>query len=92
MLFDAKNNHYCSGPGDCITVFEQLIKIRRGLFHGSKRNCKTITYVYPKHRRESRALLGSRNTYVCDCNGIYFGAKCEKKACMSIGDDVILAK
>ena len=28
-FFDAKNNHYCSGHGDCITVFEQLIKIRR---------------------------------------------------------------
>ena len=88
-FFDAENNHYCSGHGDCITVFEQLIKIRRDSSTDLNEGMQDYNIRFtPNIGANQERSWDPRNTYVCDCNGIYFGAKCEKKACMSIGDDV----
>ena len=88
-FYDEEKRHYCSGHGDCIDLFDHMVNIRRD--PSSDLNDKMHDYNFrdaPNIGASFERSWDPKHIYVCNCYGIYFGAKCEKKACMSPGDDV----
>ena len=88
-FYDEEKKHYCSGHGDCIDLFDHMVNIRRD--PSSDFNDKMHDYNFrdaPNIGASFERSWDPKHIYVCNCYGIYFGAKCEKKACMSPGDDV----